>query len=205
MTVEPFKHAKHHLLPPVVHAAKHAGGTATFIALATPAAQRCERDTGVPASITIAQAIVESFWGKYAGGSDVNNYFGVQAAPLNGGKHDVGDIATGFKELHTTEEVKGKRIPKVETFRTYKDMTDSFTDHGRFITRNKNYKTALDAYKKNGDADAFAYALQKNRYASASNYAVTLIKVMKQRKLYQYNKSTALSATPNRPSLAMTK
>src|SRR5471030_789213 len=92
---------------------KTAGSSAektAFIKLAGPAAQASEVETSVPASVTIAQAILESGWGKKHMG-DANNYFGIKAQ-TKGGKVVFGDIATGYVDRPTKEFDKktGKTI-----------------------------------------------------------------------------------------------
>jgi flagellum-specific peptidoglycan hydrolase FlgJ len=184
-----FMHAKKHMplvAAQTVYKIAAKSPTALFLAKAIPAAQKSEKETGVPASITIAQACVESGWGKLFFGPDVNNYFGIQAPVING-QHYVGKIATGWKTERTTEEVKGQREVEYEPFRTYKDMADSFSDHGAWLSVNSNFKPLFTAYQKTGDADNFARGLQSHGYATASGYAAALIKIMQQRNLYKYN------------------
>jgi flagellum-specific peptidoglycan hydrolase FlgJ len=67
------RHRKH-----AIHHANHSAANAQFIAQAATAAVQSEIATGTPAAITIAQAILESGWGKHHIGS-ANNFFGVKA------------------------------------------------------------------------------------------------------------------------------
>lgn len=113
------------------------------------------------------------------------------------GKVQLGPVATGYVSAATKEEVDGKLVPATADFRSYKNMTDSFTDHGLFISKNKHYDAALAAYATTGDSDAFALALQTNHYATASDYAILLIGIMTRRNLYQYNlKKPTTKTTP---------
>ncbi len=186
---------KHHRKPPhhaahPVHKAVIAVNTsnAAFLAAAIPAAQSSEATTGVPASITIAQACIESGWGKHHIG-DANNYFGIQA-PIIHGKRHLGNIATGFVMAGSHEYTKaGKLVAEEEAFRKYANMADSFRDHGEWIKGNSHYPGALAAYATSVDADAFAKALQAGGYAGFNNkvYADSLISMMKKHNLYQYN------------------
>jgi len=68
---------------------------ASFLDAAAPGAQQSQRETQVPASVTLAQAILESAGGQLAGG--VNNYFGIKANPVTStpGTYDWGPIAVG--------------------------------------------------------------------------------------------------------------
>jgi flagellum-specific peptidoglycan hydrolase FlgJ len=160
---------------------------AAFIKLAGPAAQASEAETGVPASVTIAQAILESGWGKKHMG-DANNYFGIKAQ-TKGGKIVFGDIATGFVDKPTKEFDKktGKTITVIAHFRSYKDMAGSFTDHGMFLKNNARYTKAITAYAKNKDANEFAEGLQKAGYATDPKYASQLISLMQKNDLYKFN------------------
>jgi len=159
----------------------------TFIIQATRPAQHSEIFTGVPASITIAQAILESGWGKYHMGK-ANNYFGIKAHTIHG-KVTYGKVATGYIEKETKEHIKklNKDITIKAYFRSYKNMSDSFLDHGLFLKNNPRYYLILAIYAIKKDADEFAKGLQKAGYATDPNYADLLIKIMKQNNLYQYN------------------
>jgi flagellum-specific peptidoglycan hydrolase FlgJ len=163
---------------------RHYAHTA-FIWKAGPPAQASERVTGVPASITIAQAILESGWGKHHIGT-AHNYFGVKAQTVNG-EVKYGEVAKGYVNVKTKEHLKGKNITISDNFRSYKSMQDSFVDHGNFLRTNHRYYGILAAYAKDGDADAFARGLQKAGYATDPHYADLLIKIMKARKLQRYN------------------
>lgn len=155
-----------------------------FIKDAAAAAKKSEKQTGVPASVTIAQAILESGWGKHHMG-DANNYFGIKAQVKNG-KIVFGDIATGYVDTLTKEYKNGKPYTVVAHFRAYKNMAGSFVDHGKFLT-GPRYQKALKAYAKSKDADEYARGLQKAGYATDPKYAGTLILLMKKYNLYQYD------------------
>ena len=159
----------------------------SFIQEAVVPAQKSEVQTGVPASITIAQAILESAWGKNHM-NEANNYFGVKAQ-TEGGKVVYGTIASGYVDKSTREYIPEKNIYITITahFRSYKSMTDSILDHGLFLKNNPRYGTALALYAKSKNADEFARGLQKAGYATDPHYADSLIKIMKGRNLYQYN------------------
>ncbi len=157
-----------------------------FIKSAGSAAKKSETETGVPASVTIAQAIVESGWGEHHMG-DANNYFGIKAQEV-GGKVVFGDVATGYVDKITKEYDKnGNAYTVVAHFRSYKDMAGSFIDHGIFLTSNKRYGKALDAYAESKDADEYARGLQKAGYATDPKYADMLISLMKKNDLYRFN------------------
>jgi flagellum-specific peptidoglycan hydrolase FlgJ len=157
-----------------------------FIADASKAAQTSEQKTGVPASVTIAQAILESGWGKSHMG-DANNYFGIKAQVVKG-KVPFGTVAVGFVDKETKEVDKnGQTITITAHFRKYKSMADSFVDHGLFLSDNARYRPALKAYSTSKDANAFAQGLQDAGYATDPNYAKLLVTLMKGNDLYQFN------------------
>lgn len=171
-------HRKHH------HAiTSHAQ---TFINSAAVSAQQSELLTGVPASITLAQAAIESGWGKHHIGK-ANNYFGIKAFNASNGTVNTGSIAKNYVDVRTREHLHGEDIIITDHFRKYDNMTDSFTDHGLFLRQNNRYHQALENYAQTGNADDFAHGLQAAGYATDPNYAHLLIKVMKKYNLYQYN------------------
>ena len=165
--------------------ASHQPATTGFITQAISPAQDSERVTGVPASVTMAQAILESGWGKHHMGG-ANNYFGVKAQSRHG-QIQIGDVATGYVTKKTGEHLKGKNVTVDANFRSYKDMNGSFIDHGKFLVQNPRYSHAIANYQKTHDADGFARDIQKAGYATDPDYASKLIKMMKGHNLYQYN------------------
>ena len=184
------------------HAKKHHALHQTnyaFIHQAVPPAKNSEALTGVPASITIAQAILESGWGKHHMGS-ANNYFGIKAQTSQG-KVIFGSIATGYVDKTTKEHIKklNKDISISAHFRSYKNMNDSFLDHGFFLKKNPRYSAALANYARTKNADEFARGLQKAGYATDPHYADLLISLMKKYKLYQYNQKPVVRTPSSAP------
>jgi flagellum-specific peptidoglycan hydrolase FlgJ len=122
------------------HKTAHAASqsNAAFLKTAIPASQQSERESGVPASITLAQACIESGWGHHHIGI-ANNFFGIKAPLIHGQRH-LGTIAIGYVEVPTKEyDSKHKLYEVVDAFRQYAAMTDSFRDHGIWIRDNRNY------------------------------------------------------------------
>jgi flagellum-specific peptidoglycan hydrolase FlgJ len=158
----------------------------TFLKDAAPAAKKSQTATGVPASIIVAQAVLESGWGKSHMGS-ANNYFGIKAQMKNG-KVDFGDIATGFVEKSTKEfDKKGNAFFIIARFRAYASMADSFTDHGFFLKNGPRYQKAMKTYAQDKDASEFARGLQKAGYATDPDYAQKLISIMTKNELFDLN------------------
>jgi flagellar protein FlgJ len=153
---------------------------AQFIAAALPGAQRGWREFGVPPSVTIAQAILESGWGRSGLASVDKNYFGIKCF---NGKH--GSLATGCHTYPTNECTKaGSCFATAATFRTYASQTNSFRDHGNFLRVNSRYEPAF-AYTRN--ANKFLWAIWKAGYATDPNYYTKATGIMAANGLYRYD------------------
>jgi hypothetical protein len=152
-----------------------------FIKSAAGGAQQGAREFGVPASVTLAQACLESGYGR---AHVSNNYFGIKAFP-RGGRIDCGRIATGFVIVPTKEVVNGRTITVNARFRKYATMGDSMRDHGEFLRANPRYKPA---FAHSNNANEFARALQRAGYATDPSYADKLISIMRTFDLYRFDK-----------------
>lgn len=154
-----------------------------FIKKIAPMAMQTQIDYGVPASITIAQAGLESRWGESKLSKMANNYFGIRA---------IGNWIGEVFNIDTGEYIDGNYvIDKLASFRSYPDMKGSFTDHAEFLLKNKRYKSLFDSE----DGNAWADGLQKARYATAPNYADTLKTIIRQNNLKAYDKKALEKAT----------
>lgn len=141
-------------------------------------AQKTQELYGVPASVTLAQIILES-GGSYAGGLSLlahkyNNLFGIKAGSSWTGK---------TVNMSTGEEVNGSHITIKDNFRWYDSVMDSIIDHGKLLAQ--PFYTKYTASATN--ADEYARAIHKAGYATDSSYADTLISIMKRDNLYQYD------------------
>jgi hypothetical protein len=124
--------------------------------------------TGVPASITLAQAIVESNSGESNLAKNHNNHFGIKC------KSDW----TGAKTYQDDDA-------KQECFRVYDAAELSFKDHSNFLKNRPNY---VDLFLLDPvDDTAWAYGLKKAGYATASDYPKKLLKIIDDYELAQYN------------------
>ena len=124
--------------------------------------------SGVPASITLAQGLLESGYGRSELALKSNNHFGIKCH--NGWQ--------GGKVYHD-DDAKG------ECFRKYADPEDSYRDHSDFLRYRDRYKFLFD-YKVT-DYKAWAYGLKKAGYATDPAYPTKLIKLIEDYKLYQYD------------------
>lgn len=131
-------------------------------------------------SVTIAQAILESNWGKSELAKKANNLFGIKASKDWNGK--VYNKET--KEQKSTGEVYTIKAD----FRAYDSVIDSIVDHDAFFVstdwRKNNYKRVLEAtnYKDQ------AYAMKDCGYATDLNYGKKLIELIERLGLQQYDR-----------------
>jgi flagellum-specific peptidoglycan hydrolase FlgJ len=151
---------------------------AAFLAAAAVPAQASQREFKVPASVTLAQAILESSWGKSGLSLNDRNYFGMKCFG------SPGPIAVGCHDYKTNECDLTKCWQIVDSFRVYASATDSFRDHGRQLSSMSRYAAAFQYTK---DADRFAAEIHKGGYATDPQYTTKLVKIMTQYNLYQYD------------------
>jgi flagellar protein FlgJ len=152
---------------------------AQFIAGAVPGARQGWRDYGVPASVTIAQAILESGWGRSALSATDRNYFGIKCF---GGP---GPVAKGCHTYQTWEcGTNGACFTTTASFRTYATAADSFVDHGRFLRVNSRYGRA---FAHNRNANEFARQIWLAGYATDPDYVRKLTTLMTTHNLHRYD------------------
>lgn len=120
--------------------------------------------TGVPASITIAQALHESNMGKSSLATLANNHFGIKCK-----KHWKG--STYYHKDDDLDD-QGKLIESC--FRSYGDAIDSYVDHSNFLKYGSNYMHLF--FLPRDDYKAWAYGLKRAGYATDAKYAEKLIR-----------------------------
>ena len=106
----------------------------SFIQLLGPQARDNNRLTGIPASVTLAQAALESSWGDSELAQRGKNLFGIKADPAWQG---------ATMTLPTVEYVNGQRVTTQAQWRVYIDWGGSMNDHARFFYTNPRYREAL--------------------------------------------------------------
>ena len=136
------------------------------------AAQDSAETWGVPASITLAQFILESDWGLRHMG--VYNFFGIKDLKWD----------PGFKNMTTKEYEHGKWITIETPFEDFDSVEHCFEVHGRLIAKSRYY---IQAMRVKMFPDAFAVALT-GVYATDPNYGTKLIQLMIKYDLYQYDR-----------------
>jgi LysM repeat protein len=147
-----------------------------FILSIAPGARESQRRTGVPASVTLAQAILESDWGRSKLTREANNLFGIKA--------QRGPGSAGTYEINTWEVFGGQNVTVFAAFRAYATLADSIADHGRWFHDNSRYHGALGVKH---DPRAFAHAISAAGYATDPAYAPKLIGLMDRFNLYAYD------------------
>ena len=155
------------------------GGHDAFIAALGEAARASQAATGVPASVTVAQAILESSWGDSLLTRAANNYFGIKA---------IGQLGNdGVVWMKTTEyDENGGAYVTEAPFRAYKTVVDSVTDHSQFFARGPRYRAALQAAN---DPDEFAQRIADAGYSTDPAYASKLIGLMLKYDLYRFDRA----------------
>ena len=108
---------------------------AAFIATLAPAAQQAQKEFGIPASITIAQAILESGWGKTRLAADYNNFFGIK---------QVDGEDSAYVAFATHEYIRGAYEVVNAKFAWYRTPADCFRAHSWLLGR-KRYTPAMAA------------------------------------------------------------
>jgi hypothetical protein len=134
--------------------------------------------SGVPASITLAQGLLESAAGESVLATKANNHFGIKC--------------------HS--DWKGKKTYKDddkenECFRVYPNASASFRDHSDFLRYQDRYKSLFDLEPT--DYKAWAKGLKKAGYATDRQYADKLIKLIEDYELYRYDSDADIPETPH--------
>ena len=125
----------------------------------------------IPASVTLAQGILESGNGRSQLASKSNNHFGIKCH--TGWK--------GAKVYHDDDE-------KGECFRKYKYVETSYKDHSEFLSGRRRYASLFKLRKS--DYKGWAKGLKKAGYATDKKYPKKLIKIIEEYKLYEFDKFT---------------
>lgn len=132
----------------------------TFLDSAAAASVASEKATGLPAELTLAQAIFESGWGKACPG---NNCFGIK----------VDQRGSGVQYVMTQEFINGSWVKEPLAFEKYDSLADCFTDHARLITEEAPYADAWAQFQKDHLVHAFIIAVGRI-YATAPNYGLQI-------------------------------
>ena len=137
---------------------------------------------GIPTSINMAQALVESDSGNSILATEANNHFGIKCkSDWTGGTISYDDDA------------------KDECFRRYKDVYDSFKDHSDFLTNSSRYRFLFDLEPT--DYESWAHGLSDAGYATNPEYANILIRTIETNKLYLLDEEVVGGGVDAMPSV----
>jgi len=145
------------------------GHVDSFVNRMGGSAQAASDASGVPAPLILAQAALESGWGK----REIRADDGTQSFNLFGIKADR-SWKGAVVETTTTEYVDGEPQKVRAKFRAYGSYDEAFTDYAKFITRNPRYANVLAT----DDPAEAAHGLQKAGYATDPQYGHKLVRIM---------------------------
>jgi flagellum-specific peptidoglycan hydrolase FlgJ len=151
-----------------------------FINEVAPGALAAQQQYGIPAAVTIAQAIDESGWGQSLLAAQDNNLFGIK-----------GTGPAGSVTVPTEEYENGQPVTISAPFRVYSDVAQSINDHTLLLATGSAYQQAMADRRS---PDAFANDLT-GVYATDPTYGTTLITIMRQYNLYRFDAGTSAKGT----------
>ncbi len=168
--------------------ASPSGGTPSYVsdyinkysAVAVSEMQR----TGIPASITLAQGMLESGYGRSTLATKGNNHFGIKC-------HSTW---TGAKIYHDDNR-------RGECFRAYSSALESYRDHSEFLVNGSRYRELFKLSKT--DYRGWAHGLKKAGYATDPQYAHLLIRKIEEYGLHAYDTGTKMAGVPGEQETAM--
>jgi LysM repeat protein len=131
--------------------------------------------SGVPASITLAQGMLESDNGNSDLAVYANNHFGIKCHEDWSGPSYVKDDDT-----------------KDECFRKYKTVLESYTDHSQFLKTRNRYAPLFEL--KTTDYKGWARGLKETGYATDPRYAERLLEIIEKNRLYEYDRDQPMLA-----------
>ncbi len=137
-------------------------------------ALKFEREFGIPASITLAQGMLESYVGQSKMAVEANNHFGIKAY------HWKGEVYGRCDSLNQVG------------YRKYGSAEDSFLDHAMFL-KGPRYSVLYDLDVT--DYRSWAQGLRDCGYAEDANYPAKLITIIEQYELYALNGGSRLDGT----------
>ena len=158
-----------------------------FVHTLWPLAQRAASELGTQPEVLLAQAALETGWGKsvqrQANGESSYNLFNIKADENWPGKRMV---------VNTVEFEHGVAVQRRAAFRAYGSYEESFKDYVDFLRANPRYS---DALRSSGDPQAFVAELHRAGYATDPNYANKVSRVMRSDVL-----SAAVDTLKNQPA-----
>lgn len=163
--------------PPLAPAKRAFDSSDDFVATMLPMAQQAAKRIGIDPRYLVAQAALETGWGKSVmrqqDGSSSHNLFGIKA----------GSSWQGAQARAITSEFRnGQMVKETAAFRSYDSYQDSFHDLVTLLQSNNRYQEVLKVADK---PEQFVRELQKAGYATDPDYASKISQIAKQMKSYQ--------------------
>lgn len=152
------------------------------------------KENGILASVTIAQAILESSWGTSELAKKANNYFGMKCSLSSNSWGSVWDRVSKYTKVTNEQDEAGKIYTIKADFRAYPDIEMSIKDHSMYlvgamngtehrycgIANEKDYRKAVEIIKAGG-------------YATDINYVSKICSIIKKYELTQYDEMEELN------------
>ncbi len=166
---------KQSVLPEAIPQAKGTDAYSVYINKYSDVAREEMKEYGIPASITLAQGLLESGAGSSTLASKCNNHFGIKC-------HSDWTGGTMYKDDDRRNEC----------FRCYKNAAESFRDHSLFLKNGRRYAFLFDM--ESDDYEGWAKGLKSAGYATSPTYATKLIEIIERYDLSRYDRQTAVTA-----------
>ncbi|MBD8604358.1 flagellar assembly peptidoglycan hydrolase FlgJ [Pseudomonas sp. CFBP 8771] len=187
--VEGSSLAKSVAQPPLAPAKRAFASSDEFIATMLPMAEKAAARIGVDPKVLVAQAALETGWGKSImradDGSSSHNLFGIKA---------TGNWKGENARAITSEFRDGQMVKETADFRSYTSYEDSFHDLVSLLQNNDRYQGVV---KSADNPEQFVKELQKAGYATDPNYASKISSIAKQMQGYENYARSSTSATTN--------
>jgi LysM repeat protein len=126
-----------------------------------------QRSHGIPASIILAQGLLESGAGRSRLATEGNNHFGIKCHDWQG------------RKIYHDDDARN------ECFRKYNHARESFEDHSTFLTTRSRYQALFQLPQ--GDYKGWAHGLKAAGYATDPNYAFKLIDIIERYELHRFD------------------
>lgn len=140
-----------------------------FVAALYPVAKMVAEELGVDPKAIVAQAALETGWGKHIisdeQGNNSFNFFGIKADARWQGER-VAVVTHEFRE--------GRMLKEQAEFRSYANLEEGMRDYAKFLQSGTRYESALG---KNLNADHYGYALQQAGYATDPDYGAKIQRI----------------------------
>lgn len=135
---------------------------AEFVAVVYPLAEKIGADIGVDPKAIVAQAALETGWGKFTiqdtAGNPSHNLFGIKAD-----SRWQGEVVS----VQTHEYRQGVRVNENAEFRAYSSLEEGLSDYADFLKNSSRYQNAIN---ENASGETYGHALQQSGYATDPNY-----------------------------------